>query len=67
MDIYVHRTSTWFDGGSIRQFNSLDECINTLEEETHNGEYVVSKGSSYLRKYGKNPEWIVEIYDDYRE
>lgn len=67
MDIFVHRTSTEFGGGSVRQFNNLDECINTLEEETHNEAYVVRKTPSYLRDVVKNTEWIVEIYDDYRE
>lgn len=67
MDIYVYRTTDSVIDGSIRQFNSLDECINKLEEETHNGEYVVSKGSSYPRDIAKDSEWIVEIYDDYRE
>lgn len=67
MDIYVHRTSTGVMGGSIRQFNSLNECINTLEEEAHNEEYVIRKVPSYLRDMAKDSEWIVEIYDDYRE
>lgn len=67
MDIYVYRTSNWVMKGTIRQFNSLDECINTLEEETHNEEYVIRKVPSYLRDCAKNSEWIVEIYDDYRE
>lgn len=67
MDIYVHRTSNGVMKGSIRQFNSLDECINTLEEEAHNEEYVIRKVPSYLIDFAKNSEWIVEIYDDYRE
>lgn len=67
MDIYVYRTTDSVIDGSIRQFNSLDECINTLEEETHNGEYVVIKGSSYHRDIVKDSKWIVEIYDGYRE
>lgn len=67
MDIYVYRTTDSTFDGSIRQFNSLDECISTLIKETHNEEYVVTKGPSYYKKMAKNPEWIVGIYDDYRE
>ena len=27
----------------------------------------LAKGSSHLRDIAKNSEWVVEIYDDYRE
>ena len=67
MDIYVYRTTDSAFEGSIRQFNSLDECISTLIKETHNEEYVVSKGSSYPRDIAKGSEWVVEIYDGYRD
>ena len=65
MDIYVYRTSK--EEGSIRQFNSLEECINTLIKETNNNEYVISKPPSYFRHVTENTKWLVEIYDDYRE
>ena len=65
MDIYVYRTSEVL--GSIRQFDNLDECIETLEKETHNESYVVGKVPSYYKDIAKDAAWLVEIYDDYRE
>lgn len=68
MKIYVRRTSDGFPlrGNNVREFESLEECINTLECETGEEEYVVSK-PAHWNGIPEGVERVVEIYDDYRE
>lgn len=70
MKIYVYKTSSAsIDSGEIRTFESLDDCIRTLKSETGRPEYVVLDTEMY---YGSEHclddcDWMVEIYDSYRE
>ena len=70
MKVYVYKTSYFtIDNGTVREFESLDDCIKTLIKETDEREYVVSSMSQY---YGQKKDlddcsWMVEIYDYYRE
>ena len=70
MKVYVYKTSDrTIDNGTVLEFESLDDCIKTLIEETDEREYVVSSMSQY---YGQKKDlddcsWMVEIYDGYRE
>ena len=67
MKIYVRRTSDGFPlRGNVREFESLEECINTLERETGEEEYVVSR-PTHWNGVPEGAEIVVEIYDDYRE
>ena len=71
MKIWFTKTSFYFGCGNVREYDNLDEAINSLLEEC-------SKDG----KYGRNPELIVyrddytrdnkcdytiEFYDDWRE
>ena len=69
MKVYIYKTSDHsIDNGMIREFESLDDCIKTLINETGEQEYVVSSMKQY---YGNKDlvdcSWLVEIYDYYRE
>ena len=64
MKAFVCKTSDGFftsERGMEREFDSIDEALETLMEETHEGEFVVSVGGR------NNVDWTIEIYDDYRE
>ena len=69
MKVYVYKTSDYMiDNGVIREFQSLDECITTLQKETSEPEYVVSDMKQYYgSKNLSDCTWMVEIYDYYRE
>lgn len=51
----------------VREFGSLDECIETLIKETNVCEYVVWKKRDFETWVPDDADWVVEIYDDYRE
>lgn len=67
MKIYVFRTSDGFlNCGEVREFDSLEKCLDTLECETDEGEYIVFK-PAHWHGIPEGVERVVEIYDDYRE
>ena len=51
----------------VREFGSLDECIETLIKETNVCDYVVWKNKDFETWVPDDVDWVVEIYDDYRE
>ena len=64
MRVFVFRTSHGFfadERGAEREFDSLEDAIQTLIQETHHGAYIVSMGGP------NGVDWTIEIYDDYRE
>ena len=63
MKVRVSRASDWDCDGEIREFGSLDECLNTLRKETQVEKFVVSDNIYNNSDY----DWSVEIYDDYIE
>lgn len=71
MKAYIFRTSDHeIDDGEIMEFESLDDCIRKLISETDQPEYVVSlfKEEYYGLKFKDSDcDWMVEIYDWYRE
>ena len=69
MKIGIRRTSDgWSSKYIIREFNSLEDCIRTLADETsHENEFIVSEVSAYYTEEYPDVAWFVEIYDDYRE
>ena len=69
MKAYVYKTSDGtIESGTIREFNTLDECIRTLMMETNCPEYVVSDILLYFgEKDVSGCSYLIEIYDDYRE
>ena len=69
MKIYIYKTSDYeINKGVKREFETLEECIKTLINETNVREYVVSEIEEY---YGRNDisdcSWMVEVYDYWRE
>ena len=67
MKFWIFKTSDWPRAGYVREFDSLDECINTLDKEYYNMDYVISP-LSYGQDYiPADVAKIVEIYDTYRE
>ena len=67
MKFWIFKTSDWSRAGCVREFDSLDECIKTLDKEYYNMDYVISP-LSYGQDYiPTDVTKIVEIYDTYRE
>lgn len=70
MKICVYKTSNLFNE-EIREFPSLEEAVNTLlKNETFGGgipELVISKPREYSSIIAKKCDFMIEIYDDYRE
>lgn len=50
----------------IFPFESLEDCLTSLEKRTGIGMFVVSPADPELEVKEKY-DWIVEIYDDWRE
>ena len=53
----------------VREFESLETALEILRKESKQSEYVVRKTvDDILReKRAKDAEWVIEIYDTYRE
>ena len=70
MKAIVIRTSDWYSSNEhVREFESLETALKILRKETKQGEYVVRKTvDDILREErAKEAEWVIEIYDTYRE
>ena len=68
MKIFVHKTSGWIKDGCVREFESLEQCLETLEHETGEREYVVENWKdSWVEGSTPEADWVVEIYDGLRE
>lgn len=71
MKIFVTRSSEWRASGTVKEFEDLDSCINTLLETEDFGDYepevIVSKVSNPMFEKEKECEYAVEIYDTWRE
>jgi CRISPR/Cas system CSM-associated protein Csm4 (group 5 of RAMP superfamily) len=70
MKAIVIRTSDWYNPYEpIREFESLETALKILREETKQSEYVVRRTfDDFLREErAKEAEWVIEIYDAYRE
>lgn len=66
MKIFVFKTSDWSGAGRVLEFDSLDDCINKLEEEGF-PQFVVYRPQSWQTDIPNDVKRIVEIYDSYRE
>lgn len=72
MKIHVERTSDWHYG-EIRDYDTLEDCINDLLEHENYGnnspEVVVSKPNSetWVPEKARQCDFRVEIYDTWRE
>lgn len=74
--VLIRKSSDW-NYEEVREFHSLEECLETLLKELYwdNGEFVVESGKTnwYINKMDHKDEriaackWYVEIYDGYRE
>ena len=64
--VIVEKTSDW-DYDQKRTFESLEECLKTLKEETGTTQFVVNAGVDSVLDKHEEYDWEVEIYDDYRE
>ena len=73
MKVYVCRTSGKFNSGYIEECDNLEkECEILLESENFYDfppELVIRKPdvNSPLEEKEKCCDWVIEIYDDYRE
>ena len=70
MKICVYKTSNILHE-DIREFSSLEEAVNTLFKDKTFGdcipELIISKPREYSSTIAKNCDFIIELYDDYRE
>lgn len=76
MKVFVTRSSGFISDGQAREYENLEECVNTLLEKENYGKFepelVISKPAT-LTKLGflpgmeKDCEYVVEIYDTWRE
>lgn len=67
MKILVTKTSEFRDKEEM-EVDHLEDCINLLNEVYPDMEYIIAKPSDnrYSQYLGRG-DFIVEIYDDYRE
>lgn len=70
MKICITRTSD-YGYKEIKEYKSLDECVKELLNpdlyQKFAPEVVVSKPSDCVHPKGKEYEYVVEIYDTWRE
>ena len=70
MKICVYKASNLFNE-EIREFPSLEEAVNTLlKDETFGGgipELIISKPREYSSTLAKKCDFMIELYDEYRE
>ena len=71
MKIWVFSTSRGYTKGALREFDGLQDCIETLRKETKPDMTFVVQPSWYpfsvCDDEDESAEYAVEIYDDYRE
>lgn len=68
--VYISKASNW-SFCEIRNYNSLEECV----EELLSGDYyfnnspelVISKPEDWMSNKAKECDYVVEIYDTWRE
>ena len=67
MKVCVYRTSD-FDDTKIREFDHLEDCIETLRNEVGQSmKFVVYRPKDEWENGYGLADYAVEIYDDYRE
>lgn len=71
MKIAITKTSDW-DYCEVKEYNSLSECVEELLNNNENfphfsPEVVVSHPDDITPKKGQGCQYIVEIYDTWRE
>ena len=71
MKVYVNRSSNGFNDGNVREYDSLENCVETLlETEDFHGwshELIIAKPDDITPDIGKDCKYTVEIYDSWRE
>ena len=72
MKVFIYRTSEFFEKRDrVEEFANLDECFKKLfDTEDFGGyekEFVISKPNKYTDKMGKDCDYVIEIYDSWRE
>ena len=73
--VYVIKTSQFTKkNGEIREYENLEECVNDLLKKENFGDFaddplelVVSRPCAALSDVSGSSDYIVEIYDDWRE
>ena len=71
MKVYVVRTSgSWFEG-EVREYRDMKECIDEILEKEDFGKFepgiIVYKTGDMDPENARKCEYMVEIYDDWRE
>ena len=68
LKIWVYRTTDQLvSNGRVREFESLEKCIETLEKETGETQYVILRPNEWQDYIPNDVKMVVEIYDWYRE
>ena len=68
MNVYVCMTTGDLD--DVREYDSLEQCLLALSKEFDQPDFVVTVAA---RSYNKKElaqlwcDWMVEVYNDYRE
>ena len=70
MRFFVTRSSEWRSDGEIREYDNLEECIETILNTENFGmfapELIISRPDDFLKKSEKC-DYEIEIYDTWRE
>ena len=76
MKVYICRTSGAFNSGYIKKCENFEECCESLLKTEDYGNFERYLHELIIRKPDKNSpfdekekecDWVIEIYDDYRE
>lgn len=71
MKVLIARTSEIFDDNAvIKEFGTLEDCINELLMEDFDGctpSIIISKPGEWCSEAKKSCDYIAEIYDTWRE
>ena len=68
MKALITKASDW-EFATIREFESLENAVDTLKAETNENEYVVERFETYLLRdqYFGDIDWKITIYDSWLE
>ena len=71
MKFFVTRSSKWRKDGEVREYDNLDECIETLLNTEDFGsfepELIISRPDDFYPEKSKECDYEIEIYDTWRE
>lgn len=68
MKALITKASDW-EFEAIREFESLENAVDTLKAETNESEYVVERFETYFLRdqYPNDIDWKITIYDSWLE